>query len=610
MKLIIQKIFLISLFVFPFVFLNSSYFPTVSTKAFFVETVTLLLFGLLLVDVIRNKNSTLNKSIFFSIFGIYTLVNIVSSLHGIVPSLSFWGDIDRSVGTIFVIHILFLSYVIFSVFRTREDWDKIFRTLILSNVVIFLGTIISFLSMGSSLAMKSLADKGFTFGNSSFAGLYLSFIFFISLASFFYSEKKWQKVFSLSSAILVFLNPIITGFLFEKQFFGQARAALLSIIAGSIIFILYFCLRKIKKIKWRKVFVGVCIAVFAFGTIFVLAKPSFVKNIMMKNEGGNRLVFWNIAKEGFKEKPILGWGGSTYHIVYGKYFDPIITTPGYMPEYWVDRSHNIFFDELVSSGIVGLMSLILLYGFICFGLIRQAYREIDTKYGFVYIGVFAGFVAFLLQGLLIFQLVAGWLIVGLVSAFVAVFCFKNKELNIGNNFLYKNKIFLSSLVVCLSFAGIFYFVIKPYKISNELAILYSTNITTWDQRMKFYQDIDQSYVGNTSDLGDVFLSFFKQLRDMIGRSDFSESSVNGAMKEIDAINNLLENSLKKEKYLDAKVLMAQIEFYSLKTILVDGKPDQKVFYEKGLSYVEKMKAISPLNPLLENAEKLMEFSIK
>lgn len=68
---------------------------------------------------------------------------------------------------------------------------------------------------------------------------------------------------------------------------------------------------------------------------------------------------WKIALSGIKDRPLLGWGRENYSLVFNTHFDPSFDAAG-VGEAWEDRAHNVFFDELVNSGIVGLLAYLFL----------------------------------------------------------------------------------------------------------------------------------------------------------------------------------------------------------------------------------------------------------
>src|SRR3989344_3553367 len=63
----------------------------------------------------------------------------------------------------------------------------------------------------------------------------------------------------------------------------------------------------------------------------------------------SRFMIWNMAMQGLKERPILGWGQESFNYVFNKYYDPGM----YGQEQWFDRTHNIIFDWLIAGGILG-----------------------------------------------------------------------------------------------------------------------------------------------------------------------------------------------------------------------------------------------------------------
>ena len=86
-----------------------------------------------------------------------------------------------------------------------------------------------------------------------------------------------------------------------------------------------------------------------------------------KTTGVSRLNNWKIAYEGFKEKPVLGWGQENYQYVFAKHFLPEM----YNDAPWYDRSHNFLLDWLVSGGILGLLSFLAPFGLTLWLTIRS-----------------------------------------------------------------------------------------------------------------------------------------------------------------------------------------------------------------------------------------------
>jgi len=68
----------------------------------------------------------------------------------------------------------------------------------------------------------------------------------------------------------------------------------------------------------------------------------------------NRLMTWNSAYQGFKEKPFIGYGYENFYQVFDKYFNAkIYRHAGSVV--WFDRAHNMVFDRLITGGLIGLL---------------------------------------------------------------------------------------------------------------------------------------------------------------------------------------------------------------------------------------------------------------
>ena len=489
-----------------------------------------------------------------------------------------------------------------------------------SGIFFNLGTFLSMLGVQFSKVYNLNALSGFLLGNSSWTGVYLTFVFFIGLGLFCASEKRNQKIIGFLGMLTAFFNPSLTGFIIQAPgasfgFVGLARTASYSILAGSGFFGLYLFFRKMTSEKWRKIFIGSFLGILFVALMFVSTVGwSSVRQIVVEKAGPNRFVFWDISLKALRENPVIGWGGDNYQFVYAKYFNPIVFTPGYAPEYWVDRSHNIYFDEIVTGGIVGFSLLMILYGILLFGLIRQAIK-LREREGLLYMALFSGVVAFLVQGLMIFQINVGWFIIALLLAFVANFSFEDSIIfrtNTPNNNkkhykeqdkTFRNVFFVMAIIMFLVLFN--YVIIQPYKVARGLE---KFPTMPYEERLAFYKELDSAYMGNTTDLGNVFLPYHIRLRQILAKG-IKEKEKKLMVNEIKEITRILDNSLQKQEYKELKILMGISGFYSVAIALTDGD-ERQALYDKSLFYVEKIKAVSPESSMQNIAKALLDISLK
>ncbi|KKP85925.1 MAG: hypothetical protein UR88_C0003G0008 [Candidatus Nomurabacteria bacterium GW2011_GWA1_35_8] len=594
----------------------------VFSKSLFLEGATLIIGTLWIIGKLLKKEEEtekIPKNIVFLIFGIYVILLLISGLHSLVPGLSFWGSFDHGTGVVFMLSLFLFSLIVSSVFKKIEDWYKLFTVFVISGLFFNLGTFLTMVGVHFSKIYNFNALSGFLIGNSSWTGIYLSFVFFIGLELVFSAKIKSQKIIGLLGLLTAFFNPTLTGFLLQAPgasfgFIGLAKTASYSMFVGIGFFILYLFFRKISSIKWRKIFIGSFLALSFIGLIFISTVGwSSIRQLVAEKAGPNRFVFFDISVSALKEHPVLGWGEDSYQFVYAKYFDPIVLTPGYAPEYWVDRAHNIYFDELVSGGLTGFLLLMLLYGILLFGFVRNAIKLRD-KEGLLYMALFSGVVAFLIQGLMIFQINIGWFVIAILVAFVANFCFKDRTITNPNTDKNNNKnknedhTFrnLFSIIIIIIFGFLFnYLIIKPYKITNGL---FKFPVMRYEERLEFYKELDNAYMGNTTDLGNAFLPYHVRLRQILLKG-IKEEEKKLMVNEIKEITRILDNGLKRQDYKELKMLMAETGFYSVIIALTDGQERQD-YYNQSMFYVEKMKIASPRSPTSEISKALLDISLK
>ncbi|MES3032178.1 MAG: O-antigen ligase family protein [Patescibacteria group bacterium] len=601
MSSVIRKIIYASVFILPFIIFPHTTYSMVFSKSLFLEGATLVLGALWIIGKLNSKekqkeSEKIPKNIVFFVFGLYALFLLVSGLNSLVPGLSFWGSLDHGTGVVFMLCLLTFSLITSSVFKTLDDWYKLFTVFVFSGIFFNLGTFLTMVGIHFSKIYNLNALSGFLIGNSSWAGVYLSFVFFIGLGLMLASNVKSQRIIGFLALVTAFLNPSLTGFIPQAsdasfRFIGLAQTASYSLIASFGLFVLYIFFRKINSIKWRKVFIGSFLSLSIISLVLVSTLGwGHIRQFVAEKAGPNRFVFWEISISALKERPILGWGGDSYQYAYAKYFDPIVLTPGYAPEYWVDRAHNIYFDELVSGGITGFLLLMFLYGILLFGFIRNAVR-FKEKEGLLYMALFSGVVGFLIQGLMIFQINMGWFVIAILLAFAARFCFEDKNIisadaeknnrkkNRDEDHTFRN---LFAVVVVIIFGFLFnYLIIKPYRVDNGLARF---PVMRYEARMQFYNEIDKAYVGNTTDLGNAFTRYHIRLRKILEKG-LKEKEKKLMIEEIKEINRILENSLQKQEYRELKTLMATTGFYSVIIALTDGE-ERQGYYDQSLFYVE------------------------
>ncbi len=354
----------------------SMMFPFITGKNFafriLVELAAVLWLGL----IAANKEYRIrNSSIVLSILT-FTFIVGLADLTGVNPYKSFWSNFERMEGYVTILHLALYFMIIKSVFKTRKDWKIYFSIVLLVSVLVSLYPFVTTLNTNTLSFRRFMMEYGArefsTLGNPPFLASYLLLSSFIGLMLVFHTQKKYLRfVYIMAIAI----NCVVI-------YLTATRGAILSAIAGVIMFISLYVFRRSKKsgfamLKQTVLFLLV-ISLFISGAFFIFSENEFLRHdptlsrfaSMLSSESiQSRFNGWEVAWNGIKERPVLGWGQENF---IGSYTVTPIAYTG--KQVWMDRAHNIVIEWLVNAGILGLFSYLAIFGS-AFYVLRKADRE-------------------------------------------------------------------------------------------------------------------------------------------------------------------------------------------------------------------------------------------
>lgn len=434
------KIGIGALLLTPFIVNNNFYFPFVGPKSLYLMAVVEVVFFIWLVLVIRWRQYRPDfKNPVVVVVLAFCAIAFASAVFGANFSASFWSKFERMGGVLMFGHLTALIIVISSVMRAG-DWSRLFGASVI---------IASCVGINAIFNNDPNTIGGGFLGNDSFWGAYMLFNIFLAFYLFFSKElrnsKKLRIFFASVFFLLVFClliegaplwlnlpmfhvgqaNPYILtshGFLGDIVE-GGARAAKISLVFGlSLIFILWLATRKSLAIKIA--------GRTALAVLFLAGTSAIVLSIMpgnaiykvMENQFSSqtvhgRTVIWEIAWKGFLERPVLGWGFENFELAFTKYYNPCQGSPKCSPEVWFDRAHNVVLDTLFSTGIVGLIGYLSIFGASLWVLWKK-YK--NGLVDFAVAGVFSAMLAaYFLQNLTFFDTTDTYLMFFLVLGFIA-----------------------------------------------------------------------------------------------------------------------------------------------------------------------------------------------
>lgn len=398
--------FSILLFFLPIIVSSYSTYPFVFYKAIWLQVFTSFIF--LCYLGILWKNWRQNRP-FFSWLGLavlmFYIVILVSSILGVNWARSLWSRPERMTGLFILFHYGILFLVWRSVF-SKERWYKLWQW--------FAG--LGALSVAA--AAWQIVDPKFLFnlggdrvvgtlGNPIYVAGFCLFTFFSSLVFFLKEKTRWRMAWFLEmvlSVVVLFATQtrgdllgfwvglvfLTISFLFLKQTRDSYKVQLLVILCGLII--LPFLLFAGRNISWVRSFPGI---------------GKFVSVPLEESTGGTRLIFWQMAIDGWKENPWLGWGWENYYDLSNKHYKPALLKYGHGEE-WQDNAHNVVFNTLGTVGAIGLFTYLLIYTF-AFGYLYKTFKRIELNEKKFTIILAAFLVAHFVRNLFVFEDLSSYL---------------------------------------------------------------------------------------------------------------------------------------------------------------------------------------------------------
>lgn len=343
------------------------FFPFITGKAFGFRILTeIIFFSWLYLAAIYPEYRPRKSLILFAV-GLLLFAGIWGTVFGVNPYRSFWSNFERMEGLIGHLHFFAFFISLTSTFLVRGIWEKFLKASIFTSVIVALYALTQIFG-DTVINQGSRVDA--TFGNSAYLAIYTVFHFFLAL--FFLAREK-SKSFKVTYGVIALLNVFIL-------YFTATRGAILGLIGGMVATALLILLfDRENKIIRRASFIVVLSAIVIIGAFFLFKGADFVKESSVLSRFADislteqtvesRFIVWNIAMQGFLERPITGWGFDNFSQVFNKYYDPEL----WRQEQWFDRAHNVVFDWGIRAGILGFFA----YGFLFIAAIYTIWKKIE-----------------------------------------------------------------------------------------------------------------------------------------------------------------------------------------------------------------------------------------
>lgn len=377
------------------------------------------------------------------------IVTLLTAKFGHDFQSSFWSGLERMEGFVGLFHALIFFFVLSNSLKKMEQWRILFLTSCgVACVVVLTGIFKEFELIKNGERLFS------SLGNPTYLGLYLILHLFLVGFLLVNTSSKNRNLYFIFPPIL-FIGVILT----------QSRSAFLGLLTGGFVVVIVTIFSKKTTAKIRWVFSGLVVSfVLIIAVLLNTGSTEFIKKSMFlsrivkvatsQRTGISRLNNWKIAYEGFKEKPILGWGQENYQYVFAKHFLPQM----YDDAPWYDRSHNFLLDWLVSGGILGLLSFLAPFCILLWFTVRS------DKFSSIKKGLFVGFItAYFTNNFFGFDSLMGTITVFIVLAY---WQFKTSS---DEQYIFQ-KLKIGGILGCilLSFISFYYGYLQPLRTSKQI----------------------------------------------------------------------------------------------------------------------------------------------
>jgi len=423
MKDILKGVMYGSIFTIPFVLLivsGSLFFPYITGKNFAFRLLVEIGFTAWLLLALYDHTYRPRWSWILAAIAGLVGVMFFANLFGEYAPKSFWSNYERMEGWVTLLHFFLYFLVLGSALSTEKLWNRFF------NVSLVAAGIMSLYALGQVAGFTDVSQGAAwrvdgRLGNSSYLGVYMLFQMFIAAWLYLRTTRiEWKMLYGGLFILFAFI-----------LFNTGTRGATLGLVGGGGLAFLYLAYAASAGARIRKWALGALVVLVVLaGGLFSLRETSFVKetavlsrftNISL-SEGNIRFAVWQVALEGVKERPILGWGQENFNYVFNKYYKPSL----YAAEPWYDRTHNIFMDWLIAGGVIGLLAyLAILTSALWVAVIRPAFARLrsgrtDEKYFSVteqalILGLLA---AYTFHNLFVFDNLASWIFYAVILALV------------------------------------------------------------------------------------------------------------------------------------------------------------------------------------------------
>ncbi len=584
-------------FISPLLFSKNTIFSFGSPKMIMMIMITLIMVILFLSVILVEKKLSFRFTPIHLILGVFIIIITISSVYGIDPINSFFGRWRDGINLVLIYMLAIFALLIgFLVKQNKLFLPKILLFSFISSIFVAL---ISYTGDSWLTIFKNGAS---TIGNSSYTGAYLLFNICFGFGLFFYYSKIWPKILIAIGFLIIIFSPLFFNInilmgkiaisdVIHNPFLllGQANASILGLIVSFGIILSFYFIFSSKKIK--KIIGLIIFFILLGGIVYTGSQLTEVNSplykVYVEQKGENRFIAWDIAEKSFSDNLLLGSGFHNFSYNYQKYFNPFIFNSR-IPEAYFAQPHNIILEYASDTGILGLISylLLLFFVFIGFFINRKDEEKGIKNIRLIMMGLLFGY---FIQNLFGFDTPITFLLLFLVIG-IAIGLNKKEwvfEIEEKQNIIFK---VLASVFIMLSFLALFIFVISPIRELKQWAK--APALDNVEEKIIIIDKMQKiSLFGGVWDSSFLASKFYSSYIQKINQ--INDTNKHLYVKEIDSLINQIEIDIERQpNEIRSYIAIGQLLNLQMN---IEKKVDEEK-WNKLHNYLNKAREINSLNP--------------
>ena len=303
----------------------------------------------------------------------FVAATLLSALFSPARDHSLFGDFERMGGVWAWLHLA-LFFLVLRTLRDKE-WSWVLNAALIVSIFVSGDAILehSRLSPSARFSDAMLSASSSTVGNSGLLAAYL--LFAVALAAYLASTSARFRLLYLSAGGVNLLGLV----------FAENRSTVIGLVLGALTgSVIFAALQTASRRRWIApisviALASLILAISAGLRTFpssALARhtPTVLQRLALTNPAGadeSRTMQWRAAIDGFKDRPLLGYGPENHNLVWSTHLDPGIYR---LDTDIYDRTHNQYLELLATTGLIGALTFLAIWLAIAVTLIR-AYRD-------------------------------------------------------------------------------------------------------------------------------------------------------------------------------------------------------------------------------------------